>query len=274
MINEGIYRDLSNESYHADSNSISRSAIMEFRKSPFKYWAAYLNPERPSREKDTPAIVMGKAFHTAILEPDKFSDEFMVSPEPVLLKNVGRVSYDAYKENLALCESTSKVIIPWNSYIVLVGMKIALSKHRKAMELIEGAIYESSYFWKDENSGLMIKARPDILHSNIIVDLKTCADASPRAFQNSMAAFGNHIQGAMVREGVRVLENRDIPNVINICIEKEYPYSIGIYIIDEAALDEGYIQFKQVLLDIKECMDKNEWPDYEIQTINLPKWAY
>lgn len=105
------------------------------------------------------------------------------------------------------------------------------------------------------------------------VDLKTCADASPRGIQNAMVTGGYHIQAAMGREAIRELEGHDIPNWILLCIEKTYPYAIGIYIIDEAALEAGRAKYKQLLVELKECLEKNEWQGYAPQSIGLPQWA-
>lgn len=272
MIPQGVYTDLSNDEYHEDTNSISRSAIMAFRDSPYKYWARYLNPNRPPK-KMTDAMEFGKAFHEFVLEPEEFKKHFVTKPTKVLLKNVGREKYEEYKKICADLEETNMIVLDDEDYLKLVDMRDALMNHPRARELIEGAMYERSYFWEDEHSGLMVKARPDILHDNLIVDLKTCANASPRAFQYAMIDGGYHIQGAMVREGVNIMESRDIPTIVNIPIEKEYPHSIGVYVIDEFALDEGRMQYKQALLDIKNARADNEYPDYPVQSISLPKWA-
>ena len=289
----GIFKDLSNEEYHADKESISRSAIIEFKKSPYHYWSNYLNESRPER-KSTKAMDFGNAFHTFILEPDKFEDQFCLEPpyEPypplVLLKDVGREAYDKFKAEKIRIENKNYVMQEkFNSEILELGkkplsvidfnqlknMRDALQNYPKAWDLIQGAVYEQSYFWKDEGSGLIVKARPDILHSNMIVDLKTCADASPRAFQRAMVDGGYHIQGAMIREALRVLENREVSTVINIAIEKTYPYSIGIYIIDEYALEHGEAEFKAILIDLSNAIEYNTFESYPVQTISLPAWA-
>jgi len=271
MINPGIYPDLSNEAYHFDP-AISRSGIITYLDSPYKYWANYINPNRPVK-KTTDAMIFGSAFHTLILELPKFLECYVDKPPRVLLKDVGREKYEKYKKYCEYLEVSEKIVLEFDDYINLVNMKEALMDHPQAWDLIQGATYESSYFWEDEHSGLMVKSRPDILHSNIIVDLKTCNDASPKTFQNDMAKYGNYIQGAMVREGVRQLTGVDIPTVINICVEKTYPHAIGIYIIDECALEHGHQQFKQALLDIKRDIGYNKFESYPIETINLPAWA-
>ncbi len=288
-MNPGIYPNLSNEQYHADP-AISRSGIMMFLESPYKYWANYVNPDRPPKES-TPAMIFGSAFHTYVLELHHFWRDYAVEPEmlplpaKVLLKYTDRETFEKYKADLARIEmlntdtwsifqedSRGKIILKDGEIDLIRKMYDALCRHHEAPGLIRDAIYEQSYFWQDKDSGLMVKARPDILHSNMIVDLKTCVSASSRAFQRAMAEGGYHIQAAMIREAVNVLEGRDIPNAINVCVEKTYPYAIGNKIISETALEIGHKQFKETLMDMKECFETNVWPSYEVETVELPGW--
>lgn len=284
----GVYTNLHNQDYHSDP-AISRSGIMLFDESPYKYWANYINPNRPPKHS-TPAMEFGSAFHTFILEPEKFDQEYVIenelekSPKRVLLKNVGRPAYEAYKAEKAKVDfindkakedfeekAEGKIILSLKDWYVLQEMKNAIMNHPEAWPLIEGAIYEQSYFW--EECGLMVKARPDILHKNMIVDLKTCVSAETRSFQSVMADSGYHVQGAMIRDAVRACEGRDIPNVINICIEKAYPWEIGIKIISEDALAEGQRKYKEILKEMKEAFDNNHFPSFEVETVELPRWA-
>jgi hypothetical protein len=81
----GIYvsRELSNEEYHADTSAISKSGLDLVHRSPAHYYAAKLDPDRPAEKKDTPALRFGRAFHTLVLEPDLFFQEYAVLPEKV-----------------------------------------------------------------------------------------------------------------------------------------------------------------------------------------------
>lgn len=269
----GCYHDLSNENYHAIKSHLSRSALMDFDKSPYTYWAKHINPDRPKKDA-TPAMQIGSAFHTLILEPHLFEQQYLILPEKVLLKDVGKEAYDEYKKaekEAEICKD--KVVLSRHDYTRLLAMQTAFNRNGKAKELIEGAIYESSYFWKDAHSGLMLKARPDVLHGNMIIDLKTCADASPRACQAEMVKYGYHVQGAMIRDGVEEIEGRRINNVINICVESQYPHNTAICMIDEYAIDAGQVKYKNILLELKNAIEYNSFNDYGIQTIGLPKWA-
>jgi exodeoxyribonuclease VIII len=264
--------DLSNEDYHSRKEFISRSALMDFDKSPYTYWAKHLNPDRPKKDA-TQQMILGSAFHTLILEPNKFDNEYDILPQKVLLKNVGREVYDSFKKREEELLKSSKIVLTESEYINLINMRFAFERNKEAMQLIRDACIENSFFWKDEHSGLHLKARPDILHDNMIVDLKTTSNASPRHFQREMVDYGYHIQFAMIRDAVEIIEGRRINNCINIVIETKYPYNMAIYIIDEFALDEGQVKYKQLCLDLKNAIAENKWSDFGIQEIGLPKWA-
>lgn len=268
----GVFTNISNEDYHSRKEFLSRSSLMDFAQSPYTYWAKHINPKRPVKDT-TPAMQFGTAFHTYMLEKHLFDEQYAVKPDPVFLKDVGRELYDAHKRVLEEFEKSKKIVLTRDAWLTLDAMANKILSSKEAMQLIEDARIENSFFWQDEQSGLLLKARPDILHENIIVDLKTCADASPRAFQNSMVQGGYHVQGAMIRDAVEATEGRRINNVINICVETKYPHNMAIYIIDEFAIDEGQTKYKQLCLDIKNAIVHNDFKDYGIQTIGLPRWA-
>lgn len=272
-IKNEVYADLSNEDYHAQKDYISRSALMDFNVTPYNYYAKHLKYPRPTREP-TPSMIIGSAFHTMILEPHIFDDIYIVEPAKVLLKDVGREMYDDFKTKIAELESSNKIVLKHSDYSVLQDMRERIIADDNAMPLIEGARIEHSFFWQDETSGLLLKTRPDILQPNMILDLKTCADASPRAFQHEMIKYGYHIQFAMIRDAVEIIEGNRINTFINIVIENKYPHNIAIYIIDESTVELGHVKYKQLCLDLKSAIEKNEFPDYGLQKISAPKWAH
>lgn len=268
----GCYPNLENETYHAIKSHISRSMLMDFMRSPHHYFWNHEVNDKPKKE-ETDAMIFGSAFHTMVLEWPEFWNRYAVEPEKVLLKDVGREKYEYFKSQCEEIEKGNKIRLSADTFKKLNEMKVSLYTNDKISNLLIGGINESSYFWKDEHTGFLLKCRPDILHENMIIDLKTCADASPKGFQSSMIMGGYHIQGAMIRDGVRAITGTDIPNFICIAIEKTYPYTTGIYIIDEYALEIGQEKYKQALLDLKAAKESKDFPDYGIQTIGLPKWA-
>ena len=272
VIGQSCIPDLSNEEYHANKDYISRSSIMDFDKNPYTYWAKHINPDRPIRES-TPQMIFGSAFHTWMLEPKLFKKTYSVGPKKVLLKDVGREEYEKYKSQCEELAKSNKILLTHEEMQTLMHMRFKIGENEQAMQLINNARIENSFFWQDEHSGLHLKCRPDLLHDNMIIDLKTTSNASPRHFQREMVDYGYHIQFAMIRDAVEIVEGRRINNCINIVIETKYPYNMAIYIIDEFALEEGQMKYKQICLDLKNAIEENKWQDYGIQTISLPKWA-
>ena len=289
-IKPGKYSDLSNEDYHAHTDSISRSAIMDFAKSPRTYWANYLNPAKPEK-KSTPAMIFGEQFHKIILENQQFYEEFVrefipyTLPKVGLLKDIGREEYDIQKSNRDHFEkmtveqmefwksvNANKKIVLTADWEKLDNMMKSLRSNIEAWDLLTDGKNESSYFWEDSDTGFLLKARPDILHGSMVVDLKTARDASPRGFQNAMCAGGYHIQAAMILDAVRAVDNREIVTFINVCIEKEYPYSVGVYIIDPSAINAGREKYKHILKEMKKARETNSYLDYETQIVGLPNW--
>lgn len=276
MLN-GQYLDLSNNDYHA-TDAISRSRLMIFKNNPRKY-ASTLLPDAPKREM-TSALAIGNAFHTISLEFHKFNEEFIVVPNQPLLKDVGREEYDRIKDIIEMSKHSNKIILKPQDRDLIMAMRLSLFSNKDAFSLTRATLshklglIESSYFWTDEHSGLQLKCRPDLLDNtnNYYIDLKTISDASAVNYQREMVKYGYHIQGAMVRDGVKAVTGREITSVINICVEKEWPHAIGIYIIDEAALEAGHREYKQLCLDLANATKNDDFSDYPIQEIGLPTW--
>ena len=263
----GIYHEISNANYHA-SAGISRSGMMEFKRAPIFYWHKYLNPDY-KHEAPSAAMEFGTAVHAFILEPEKFAEEYFV-----MEKNPFHGATKAGKifkaEQLELVGN--KTIITQANFDILLDMAASIKENPQTDGLITGALYEQSIYWTDKDTGLLCKARPDILHSNFIVDLKTADDASEYKFQRSVYHFGYHVQMAMLREGVLQTTGKDIKDFIFLVIEKSAPYATAIYTLDESFLDRGLNEFKLILLQMKNCFDENVWPSYPSKNICLPAY--
>lgn len=268
----GVFKDLSNADYHNDITAVSRSGLWEFKRSPAHYWNAYLNPERPER-KDTPDMAFGRAFHTFVLEPHLFDQEYAVEPAKVLLKDFGRDIYDAYKQQIVCLELTGKTILTADQMEKLEKMRQSVLNHPQASDLIIGGAIEHSLFWEDPHTGIRCKTRPDVWHDNMTADLKTCVSADERAFVNSIGSYGYHWQSAMNREGIYHTGGNDVKTHTFICVEKEWPHLVAVYILDKQALDSAHKMVKNTLQNFKICKASNDWPGYPTREVSLPSWA-
>lgn len=272
-LENGIH-DYSNEQYHS-SPGISRSTIMEFKKSPRHYWHKYINPNYVKPEQ-TPAMNFGSAMHTFILEHNHFFNRYVIAPpKPPLLKDVGREAYEKGKLDYAIFfeQNSNKEIICEEDYKQICCMFDEIKKNDQAYELIIDAQYEKSIYWTDPETQLLCKVRPDIWHKNFIVDYKTTNDASERAFQREMESYGYYMQFAMMHEAFKYAFNEEMINFVFLAQEKTEPYLTAIYPLDMDSLEAGVNEFHDLLWQIKACQESNYYPGYPTKTISLPRWS-
>lgn len=261
-IKPGVY-DLSIDDYH-ESEGISRSGIMHFKRSPLHYWHHHINEDKEP-ENDTDALIFGNAVHTFILEPEKYEHTFLVVPKVDRRTSEGKAKYARLTANLG-----DKKIITEELHEQVIKISESINKHPFAKDLISNAQYEKSIYWNDPETGILCKCRPDIWRNNSVCDLKTTNDASQSAFQRSIYGYGYHIQAAMIREGLLQACNQKIEEFVFIAVEKEPPFAVGVYLLSKEAIDKGYEEFKEILKHYKLCLENNNWPSYEITQVSLP----
>lgn len=268
-IQDGVY-DISIEKYH-NGPGISRSTLMEFMKSPLHY-----NYKVHNREEKKPVDIIrkfnplefGNALHTFVLEPELFFDKYEILPEIDKRTTAGKALFKEIQER-----AVGKEFIAQDAFDEIELMRDSIMTNEDARSLIEGALYEKSLYWTDPLTGLLCKVRPDIWHSNMIVDLKTTASASLRDFQRSVYGYGYHVQAAMIHEALKYVRSEIVTNFLYIAIEKEAPYAVAVYQLDEEAIKLGIRQFQDILLGIKKCQENDSWPSYQAAIITIPNWA-
>ena len=61
-----------------------------------------------------------------------------------------------------------------------------------------------------------------------------------------------------------------------VVVEREFPFQVGIYELDDDALAEAHLR-RQALDLVAQCVAFNDWPghtDDQVQTLSLPAWAF
>lgn len=257
------------ESEYRQHPAISRSELWKISESPEKFRYYKDHPQEP-----TPALLFGQALHKLVLEPDGFFDEFAVSPV------VDRRTKQGKEEWAEFCQSNgNKTIIDGATFEKCRDMAESLLSNPYVGKLLNGE-HEKPYFWKDDMTGEDCKCRVDsiteIKGNQIIVDLKTTADASTDAFMRSAINYGYHVQAAMYSEGVKKNTGKT-PLFVFIAIEKDPPYSVNILQADELFTKYGYDVFRELIGTYHDCKQSNNWWGYlgkygVINNLNLPAW--
>jgi exodeoxyribonuclease VIII len=249
---------ITNEQYHS-SEGISRSDLMRFKKSPMHF-------KHKQSLKETPSLIIGELVHTLVLEPNFFNDRYIVNPGFDRRTKEGKIEHAEF-----ITASEGKRIVEANHFTEASKMAGAVNNHMFKQYLSQGYRVENSIFFRHELTGLQCKVRPDAWLGDIVIDLKTTADASFRSFQSSAYNYGYYLQAGMIKRALESL-NKPIKNFIFVAVEKEAPYAIGIYKLDDEALEFGANEFDTLMVELNKYIQKNEFPDYGIQTLSIPAW--
>lgn len=265
----GVYPGTTRQDYEA-IQAINYSTLKWFRKSPAHAKRQIDKPAAPTEE-----MVLGTAFHTAVLEPDRFDERYAVAPKVDRRTKDGKETWKTFQES-----NVGKTLINEFDYEVLLAMTRRLSSHPEAKAMLTAKGHnEVAVVWIDQDTGLLCKALMDrITTTNIgtvVLDLKTTTDASPKGFARDIAKHHYHAQAAWYLNGLYSLANASRTFVFA-AIEKEAPYGCGVYRLDPDSLQQGRQLCRLWLDQYARCKETNNWPCYsdDLEVITLPRWAF
>jgi len=198
----GVYPYLSMEDYHNDP-AIGSSGIKDLLISPLRYW--FNSPRNPHRKprKETPALKFGKGYHAMILEPDNFDKYVAVTPEKwIKAKNHPEKLSMEKQKDLWEEANASKTIITRAQYETMQEMAFALQVQPQHYNALRFGVPEVSIFWRDEETGLMCKVRPDRFSPTFVPDLKSTSDISDKNLRFEFPRRGYDISSAQYSEGM------------------------------------------------------------------------
>jgi hypothetical protein len=222
---------------------------------------------------------LGTALHTAILEPERFSERYVRGAAGNLTRKGPREENDRIK-----AENPGMQLVRDADWPKITLMRDAVWRHPRAREVLSGEGFnECAYLWEDPGTGLACKARVDrIGHSGewpIVMDYKTFGEKGGRLNQYAIESViydrKYHIQAAHYLNGLNTLSPFQRRYVL--CLqEKAAPFAVRMVEIDFAALELGKRQVLRWLAQLKKCQDSGEWPGWseDFDPMGVPHWAY
>lgn len=258
------------ETEYRNHPAISRSELWKLKESPEKFKFYKDNPT-----ESTPALIFGQAVHKIILENNKFFDDFAVLPHDIDRRTkAGKEEYHKF-----ITENITKTVLSEDDFLKATEMMRAVDNCTLCTKLLNG-IKETPLFWVDKLTGEECKCRPDCItkigEQNVIIDLKTCANANTEEFMREAIKYGYHVQAAMYSEGAKH-NGYENPEFVFIAVEKTPPYAINIIQASEAFRKYGYDEYRNLLGIYHECKESGNWYGYlgkenEINFVGLPAW--
>lgn len=274
MITElGIYKNLSNEDYHASKGlSNSQMTYLLPPHSPKMFWYHHISGK--AVKKPTEAYDVGTAVHTLVFEQNTFRDRFhCVNEIPKRTSSLGKGAYDAMERTAA-----GRIILDKADQELVFDMAHAITSHSmwKSVKGDKSGCVEDSLAWVDKSSGVLLRSRPDYYNDEIIIDLKTTKDSAPYAFQKAIVDYAYHRQAALSTTGLSTLTGREYKNVVLFVVDKNPPHLVRCYVLSDAAIEQGRIEYEYAARKYRECVNTGIWPGPSevIEDIDLPAWAY
>ena len=217
--------------YHADTRlapemgrSLSVSGAKTILRTP-----ALFEYQRRNRPAPKAAFDLGTLAHELILRSGDNR-----------IRVIDCYDWRSNKDQDAKKAAHAEGLVPVNRSDLLEAsrMAAAVRRHPLAAAILSEGDPEVSMFWVDDTTGLTLRGRIDWLRDNAIVDLKSANDASPDGFARDAAKFGYHMQAAWYSEGVEILTGKRLPFIF-LVVEKNAPHLVGIYQMDDNALELG-----------------------------------
>ena len=251
---------------YLDIPAINWSSLKAMHISPlnYRYWQ-----ENPSPDK--PAYALGRATHTAVLEPVEFNDRYAT------YEGVRNKKHKKYQEFME--ENQGKEILSQPEWDQIWTMADAVDAHPMARSLLTGGDAEVNLEWTDPVTGLACKGRADYL-TDRVVDLKTAREVDPRRFSRAVSDYLYHGQLAYYHDGLGYWANEQGQGAtpmapIIIAVQSQPPYDVAVYQMTDEAMDAGRNLYRSLLDRLAECMETDTWPGVagEVVDVELPPWA-
>lgn len=262
------------EHYHSDKTAVSSTGVRYALKTPRKFFYAWTDPYGEKEDDETDSMRLGNAAHCAILEPMEFDRRFIAMPDfGDMRSSTNRAKRDEWK----LSQPAGALILPEKEVTKLKRIIDNLLRNSVAVNLIKGAAFEQSAYFRDPETGLKCRIRPDIIRLDLsaMPDLKTCRDASPSGFSRAIWERRYHVQLAFYAHGVKAIHGKEPGTRCIIACENQDDHDVCVYELDPAMNERGDLSVKKGLARIAEGVKTGLWSGYQKQAemISLPGWT-
>lgn len=280
--------EITRPQYHADTSRVSKSGLDCIAQSPLHYWDKYLNPDHPERKSAKHFRVGDVCNDLLLFSPAEFAAQYAVIPV-----GAPKRPTDAQLRAKRPSPETQSAITWWNEFmgrnpgktVVMPDewdtarfVRDAIMAHPPAADLLSAGVAEKTFYFDEPETGAKCKCRPDwlALQANFIVDLKTSKDASPAAFGRSAWAYRYDVQAAFYFDGLLYATGRSFDGFVFIAAEKERPYPVKVYYMDDDDFRVGRRRYMANLETYVNCLKTGVWPGYgdRVERLQLPNYVF
>ena len=229
---------------------LSKSSLDKINKSVDHY---FMEPD-----SETPAMKVGSAFHTIILEPEKFEKDYICGPANCDRRTAaGKRAWKELEE-----ENPKKIILNTNDWDMIHFMMESVVHHKLASDMLNlnDGKAEETIMWNDPEMNTLMKGRTDFRNfpRKAIIDLKSTQDASPDKLERDLWStdLRYHLQAAIYTDGIRTICNDEQWEFFFVYVEKKPPYAVQVVHLPAKAIELGRIQYRENIIDLLKWLDR------------------
>lgn len=232
-------------------STLSYSSLSNFKSSPREFIDYKLKVV-----KQTDAMAFGSMVHCLILEPEDFSNRYFVLEDAEICASIGGAmprGTKAYKEwKAAQIEAAEgKTIITQQDYQDAYYMALNVTHNRAAGKILRLATaHEKPIEWEMKN--FKFRGIIDGEGEDVVFDLKTCADASPKKFQRDIISMDYYLQAALYLKGIGKMKRYFI-----IAIDKNN--GVSVHQLSDSLIEHGINEVESLLDKFNECILTDEF---------------
>ncbi len=273
----GVYADIPPEIYHADpcpEPSLSASiAWTLIDRSPLHAWVKHprLNPDFETEDKTV--FDLGSAAHNMVLRQDSWREDIVVIDKPDWRSKPAREERDEARE-------AGRHPVLRDQYENLDRMVSVLERHPQAGRAFTGGTPEVSLFWKDPDTGIWMRCRPDYAPAKPTdpwPDYKTTQEGRPDRWDRRFTLdHGGVMRSAFYEEGIRRCYGVESPTLYYVVQEIAAPYAVTVRVVDSDSelMKIGRAMLHKAITFWAESLKTGRWPGYPLTGIlALPGWA-
>lgn len=246
---------MSSSEYHAHP-AISKTKLDLISSDPHAVeWSKYCVTDTEKMK----ALDFGDAIHAICLEPDRLKTEFVKMPDFDGRTNAGKAARAEFE-----AENAGKKILSHDDYKKLVLMYDSIMAHPQARDLLEAdGVCEGSYFWRDEETGMDCKCRPDkeIDSRGILVDIKSTDTL--KKFCYAVEDYRYYVQDPFYCDGVGRFKER--PKMLFLVVQKTIDcgrYPVFVRSLPDEAAAEGRRRYREDLNKYKSFLKAGKQKDF------------
>ena len=238
------------DEWYFNGPGISKSELDLINEAPLKF--------KEHEYRDTPEMMLGRAIHCAILEPEAFNKKFAIAPSVDRRTKAGKEAYQEFMEYAQF-----KEILTSDQALTVEELQQTFGSTDHYGAFVKNSITEVSCYAKIYGN-ILSRGRVDAINKDgYVIDIKTTKDAKRPYFRRSLTNFRYHVQAAYYLDILTEATGIAHDVFVLIVIERAKPYLHKTYVFSEEAIDRGREEYLSNLKTYEQCMKTDQWPGYD-----------